>query len=1095
MEKNSKKLLSMLLIVAMLASLALTPALATEIPEELAAEIIVSEEGTPEDKIVSEVVEEEAEEVAACEHDWVQVGDSTTFACTICGETEVASDEGVMAIPEEEEAVGPKTFEVGTAEELTKALADVNDGDMIELTADVETDDIIFIDKSITVNGNGHTITSKTNRIVRIKASNIAVTLNDTKFISEITGSRGIQVDAENYRNVNLNINNCEVTVDYYAVNLAGNTDKQEGTSNITLNINDSKLTGWAAMQIFAKDSEIKAVNSELSGNSRFSGPSDDYGVIAFASCTPASEYNGWRPSNTKLTLEDCKITAGANGTAYQSIIRFPAQAIDVAVEFNGDNSTIISGDKAQLWTDERAKMNSLSITGGTFPSDVSAYLDPSMVQGEDGKVVPRTEGDAVAEINGKYYATLQDAIRAAKDRDTVRLVKDLTLPDKTESFTEYNLPDGAVLDLGGYSLTTGFTAAAFQGKATIQNGKLVNDPDYAIWIGNGTVDTEITLKNIETNGGVNVYAAKAILEECTIDASTKTHYAAWADSGNAEITIVSGTYIGGKNGFVVNVSAGVNNDGTVTPGTVNIQGGDFTGNVTVVTKDGSSGKVAISGGTFSSDVKDYVVEGAQAVEGADGKWTVGPKTDENTIATVGNVAYDSLQKAIAAAKDGDTVKLLKDVTINEELLISRKSNITLDGGNHTITAEGAIHAIQVWRSTGVKVNNVTITGGSSENDMKDALLVNQGSEVTASNLTTEGGQWGAVNVDKGSKFTLTSGTLNHTNKIWTDDAGSTVNVPSGWHCVTIGGKTFYSNALTLSITPSRTSMTGAGTVTLTVATNAEGAAVTVSGPEGVNLTRSADGTYTASLPNTTAAYTFTAAVGDMTATCTVSVTRYASSGGGSGSSSSRPSGGGSSSRPSGGGTVEIEDPDVPLGRPMVFADVKENDWFYKNVRYVFDHNIMSGHNDTTFAPEENTTRGMMAQIFYNIEKNPSAAQHAGYTDMNGTEWYGKAVSWASGRGIIAGYEDGSFRGETNISRQDLIAMLWRYAGSPKGSGSLNAFRDADSVAPYAQEAMRWAIGRGIIYGRGQDAIEPEGLATRAEVAAIFQRYLESLYL
>lgn len=145
-------------------------------------------------------------------------------------------------------------------------------------------------------------------------------------------------------------------------------------------------------------------------------------------------------------------------------------------------------------------------------------------------------------------------------------------------------------------------------------------------------------------------------------------------------------------------------------------------------TSEGESRKISISGGTFFQDVRDYVVEGSMAQK-TDGVWTIVPDTGTGCVAAAGNTSCKTLQEAINAAKFGDTVKLLRDVEITDDILISKKNNITLDGGSHIISIpnRAEVHGIQVWKSTGVEINNLTITGAG-----KDALLVNQDSSVTA---------------------------------------------------------------------------------------------------------------------------------------------------------------------------------------------------------------------------------------------------------------------------------------------------------------------------------------------------------------------------
>lgn len=173
--------------------------------------------------------------------------------------------------------------------------------------------------------------------------------------------------------------------------------------------------------------------------------------------------------------------------------------------------------------------------------------------------------------------------MEAAPENDAIRLLQDYTVA--TASYTDYAMPDNSTLDLGGNTLTLSEQAGAvFAGNnITIQNGRFESNADYAIWVGNWYYDTSATLKNITSNGGVNVFAADAVLEDCTIDSSTKKYYAVWGEVGNVEITIKSGTYIGGalKDGTIAVVNANQEvpqGDAVSAPAIIYIQGGDFTG-------------------------------------------------------------------------------------------------------------------------------------------------------------------------------------------------------------------------------------------------------------------------------------------------------------------------------------------------------------------------------------------------------------------------------------------------------------------------------------------------------------------------------------
>ena len=161
---------------------------------------------------------------------------------------------------------------------------------------------------------------------------------------------------------------------------------------------------------------------------------------------------------------------------------------------------------------------------------------------------------------------------------------------------------------------------------------------------------------------------------------------------------------------------------------------------------------------------------------------------------------------------------------------------------------------------------------------------------------------------------------------------------------------------------------------------------------------------------------------------------------------------------------------------PLPFTDVSPAAWYYGSVDYVWKHSLMSGVSDTKFAPGETTSRAMIWTIL--------ARMHEVDTDASpGGVWYEKGMAWAVAQGVTDGTDPTG-----SITREQLAAMLWRDAGSPSAGGSLEGFSDAASVSGYASAAVQWAVGRGILRGNG-GRLEPNGTASRAEVAAMVMRY------
>ena len=187
---------------------------------------------------------------------------------------------------------------------------------------------------------------------------------------------------------------------------------------------------------------------------------------------------------------------------------------------------------------------------------------------------------------------------------------------------------------------------------------------------------------------------------------------------------------------------------------------------------------------------------------------------------------------------------------------------------------------------------------------------------------------------------------------------------------------------------------------------------------------------------------------------------------------------------------VEVE----PEGLP--FTDVMSGDWFYDAVAYVYNKGMMEGTTDTTFAPTMNLTRSMIAQVLYNLEERPEAPGAAGFPDVAAGAWYADAVNWAAARGIVKGYDTGAFGPEDSVTREQLAAILYRYAqakgyDTTQGGMAVREFSDSASISDWAQEAMAWAVNAQVLSGKGNGVLDPQGTATRAEVAQMLMNFVE----
>ena len=176
-----------------------------------------------------------------------------------------------------------------------------------------------------------------------------------------------------------------------------------------------------------------------------------------------------------------------------------------------------------------------------------------------------------------------------------------------------------------------------------------------------------------------------------------------------------------------------------------------------------------------------------------------------------------------------------------------------------------------------------------------------------------------------------------------------------------------------------------------------------------------------------------------------------------------------------------------------IFVDVAPNAWYKDAVQYAYDHGLMTGVSDTEFAPEATTTRAMIVSILARLE-GVESAQAAGFADVDDNDWYATAVNWAANVGVVNGYEDNTFRPNQPITREQLAAILMNYAAYKGQDVSARASLDnyTDQPSTWAEETMSWAVAEGLISGVTNDELRPQGNATRAQVAAILQRFLEA---
>ena len=181
---------------------------------------------------------------------------------------------------------------------------------------------------------------------------------------------------------------------------------------------------------------------------------------------------------------------------------------------------------------------------------------------------------------------------------------------------------------------------------------------------------------------------------------------------------------------------------------------------------------------------------------------------------------------------------------------------------------------------------------------------------------------------------------------------------------------------------------------------------------------------------------------------------------------------------------------------PLPFPDVTEGDWFYDAVRYAYENSLMDGVGDSLFAPNSETTRAQLVTILYRLAGEPEVSGTSGFSDVAAGTWYTDAVAWAAQNGIVNGVSDTEFAPGDDITREQLVTVLYRYAESKgydvSASADLSGYPDAGQVQDYAQPAMAWAVAEGIVEGM-DGTLNPAGNATRAQIATILMRFLAAV--
>ena len=800
----------------------------------------------------------------------------------------------------------------------------------------------------------------------------------------------------------------------------------------------DNSKWGYCVVNAVTKDSfaNNKEVVCEIRGGTL---ESDAYGMYIQGAGVPGTGLNA-SGTETRNDLMLVTISGDAEITASMAIGTNASSGQFAGFTLNIEGGTIRGKNSLETDIDDGCALylpavGITNISDGTISGGQAIRICAGELNITGGQIIGTTVGDNSDLIAGGSGGT-QGAIVVGKAGGGY------------VGNIDINISDGAVV-------TNTATAEGEQTKPAI----VVSDKN----MGNETMGYNDLAITVTVDG--------AAINGDVVKVSNLTSDSVTSDGGNTSLTISNATVTGN----VMNQSkTGL----TIRDTTIN-------GNVSN-TSEGSTailGNSIVSGSTADSPEDDAT--GTIFIENSQGEESQTVAINETTAVT-----YTDLAAAISEAKDGDTIRLVKNVELsgagknNNEGALTITKSIVLDGNNKKITAtsdtftpaagasessvasmfnvEGgaqvtfknltidsnkeAKHGINIYTSQGTEgKTKVTVENVTIQNGLGYAIVCNS-SDLEVVNVTTSGNAWGGINIDnrasgKYSTFTMEDGTIGETNNaVYIENSLLTATSPDA------------NSRIKASISD------GIFQGPVSVAKQQDG----TTDVNGVDLSISG-GTY----ENNISDYldenlVWNPVTGEV----------------------------GTPSTPGGGTPSEPEEPTWP------FTDVTEgDDWFYDAVAYVYENGIMAGTDETTFDPYMELDRAMAAQLFYNLEGKPAVTGDSTFSDVTSGHWAVDAITWAQ-NDIVAGIGGGLYDPDSNVTREQFAVMLYKYARF-KGydltaTGDLTQFPDDGSISSWAETALSWANGKGLINGNEDGTLAPGGTATRAQAASILAQFDQS---
>ena len=1099
----------------------------------------------------------------------------------------------------------------------------------VTLDQDYTEDITIQQGQNITLNLNGKKLTNKTGHTITVEQG-ATLTINGVGTVDNVTHAKSALV---NYGEVVLN-NGVTLERSSEKGTLSPYSDGGNSCYTIlndkgaTMTINNATVKnsgGYSSAIRNGGDSECNDESHLTIKDGNFSGglnavKNDECGILTIDGGTfsNTSQYVIMNWNKATITNGTFSVKDSADAVLFTAAYHANRAVGELIV-----NNGTFTGNGSQKMVENHygsSYTGTASITGGTFSSDVSAYVAEGYVQ-NNGTVERLGETNAVAKIGNTYYKSLVDAYAALprgegaapSEPTTITLLKDSDGggigSDKTDNYMNY------VIDFNGHTYTVGAPAVGSTGTvsqgirvlktstAKFMNGTLkaanynqlvqvvhtYGDVTFQDFTVDATEDQYAQIAYEVDNGTLNIKGNSNIL---AYNGQTGLYVAFWPRGGYTGGTTVNVDTTGkitGKMVYEWDDKADTAEQQTENKAVLNIKNGNFdiTNIQTLFTSSLPSNlkvpKIYISGGYFNVDPSAYCVTGKTGVASdKDGyKYKVGTVEvkDENEIktdtqkgatqATLGDkiaagdkTAATAVGTSVTPTKLTDTTPITADDKAQAltELVKNKKVTLNQDGTipqDTTVTVVKETYLDVTVTAYDTTSNTVSMNIAPKYNLI--AVAKTGADEKTVPLKSAQDAKVGSTEVKvtlpdafKGKKVYI-----NHNNGA--NLYVATADATTGKITFTTNGFSPFTFALTNPDVVAE--VNGNAYKSLQDAANAakDGDEITVVKNDKLDLTFNT--TKSVKVKNDTGVaitVKFNGTNKDVAkdATETFSYTKPSSSSSGGSSSgkttykvtTSAVNNGGVNASPSNaekGATITITlSPDkgykldkltvtdgsgktvstvkksdtvytftmpasaVKVGVSYVkatetpsetkFNDVSANDWFASAVDYVTGKGMMNGTADNTFSPKANTTRGMIVTVLYRLENQPSTSA-ASFTDVASGAYYANAVAWANANGIVSGYGSGKFGPNDKVTREQLAAILYRYAQYKKYDVSVGedtnilSYDDAQSISTYAIPAIQWACGAGVVTGKSGSKLDPKGNATRAEVAAMLMRFCENV--